>query len=192
MTRGNVIELGVRLEGEGLQGGVKINLLFEAEGVTDDQMKRIYEKTDMSVADKVKAICGIGSLKFSDFVDKDFAERVILIDSRMGEILGKLVLDYYMSDVTDLKRLVGRLERKNPFGFTRDGIYEYKIKKLLYAAALGEFDTEEKSGETEEKADGVSTGLKSSSKLEAFMYGTKESVELAERIFERARVVNKG
>lgn len=66
-----------------------------------------------------------------------FADNLMLIDSRMTELLGYAMLYHYRDGLTTCEDIVQELEKINPLNFPRRGFYEYKFKKFLCAAALG-------------------------------------------------------
>lgn len=61
----------------------------------------------------------------------------MLIDTYMDDIVASLLIDYYRNNAQDCKSLIKRLEDKNPLGYPRKGMYEYKFKKFLCSVALG-------------------------------------------------------
>ena len=78
--------------------------------------------------------------------NETFRDNLMLVDSRMPEIVGWMLLLSYKNNVTECYKLAAMLEEKNPLGYSiehnsrknnRPSIYTYKIKKLLAAFALG-------------------------------------------------------
>lgn len=66
-----------------------------------------------------------------------FDNNLMLIDSRMTELLSYAMLYHYRDGLSTCEEVVQKLERENPLKFPRKGFYEYKFKKFLCAAALG-------------------------------------------------------
>ena len=66
-----------------------------------------------------------------------FDGNLMLIDSRMTELLSYAMLYHYRDGLGTCEEVVKKLERENPLRFPRKGFYEYKFKKFLCAAALG-------------------------------------------------------
>lgn len=69
-----------------------------------------------------------------------FKSNLQLIDSKLPEILGSLVLFNFFSKVNKIDELVGYLNKENPCKFNLElnpKFYEYKIKRPLVDAALG-------------------------------------------------------
>ena len=68
---------------------------------------------------------------------RTFDDNLMLIDSRMTELLSYAMLYHYRDNLGTCEEVVQKLERENPLHFPRSGFYEYKFKKFLCAAALG-------------------------------------------------------
>ena len=66
-----------------------------------------------------------------------FDNNLMLIDSRMTELLSYAMFYHYRDGLSTCAEVVQKLERENPLNFPRTGFYEYKFKKFLCAAALG-------------------------------------------------------
>lgn len=88
-----------------------------------------------------------------DEMDSDqFKENLQFIDSRMPEIISHILLISYEQGIKNIKDVIDILKKKNPLGYSNVNMYEYKVKKLLCACALGM--TPEKSWEGQEDATG--------------------------------------
>jgi type II restriction enzyme len=78
-----------------------------------------------------------------DFVKTErqiFSNNLILIDSKLPEILSQIVYDFYSSNKSSVKDLVDETTTKNPLSFdisNEHKFYEYKIKRFLTDIALG-------------------------------------------------------
>lgn len=69
-----------------------------------------------------------------------FSNNLILIDSKLPEILSQIVYEFYSSDKSSVSDLVESTTNKNPLGFdisNKHKFYEYKIKRFLTDIALG-------------------------------------------------------
>ena len=69
-----------------------------------------------------------------------FENNLRLIDSKLPEITGCLVLMYYRDGCNNVREAIDLLTKLNPLGFdlsTSQPFYEYKFKKLLTESALG-------------------------------------------------------
>lgn len=78
-----------------------------------------------------------GRMVFKGCISQTFSENLVMIDSKMPEILATLLLFSYQSNVTECYRLAAMLEEENPLGYSRPSIYAYKLKKFLASIALG-------------------------------------------------------
>ncbi|QTE22805.1 HpaII family restriction endonuclease [Polaribacter cellanae] len=78
-----------------------------------------------------------------DFVKTEkqiFSNNLILIDSKLPEILSQIVYEFYSSKKSSVSDLVENTHIKNPLGFDisyEHKFYEYKIKRFLTDIALG-------------------------------------------------------
>lgn len=114
------------------------NFVFEIDGISDEKMNLINSiDTDTKIIDRINAIVSNGTMKFCKVKNATFSGNLMLIDTYMEDIIGALLFDYYCNNAQDCKTLVKRLEEKNPLGYPRKGIYEYKFKKFLCSIALG-------------------------------------------------------
>ena len=77
------------------------------------------------------------AVKFAGTHSRTFDDNLMLIDSRMTELLSYALVYHYRDNLSTCKEVVQKLERENPLHFPRSGFYEYKFKKFLCAAALG-------------------------------------------------------
>jgi len=114
------------------------NFVFEVIGLDDNQAEMINAiNTDTKIIDRIEKICEYGSLEYRKAKNSNFAGNLMLIDTYMDDIVASLLLDYYRNNAQDCKMLIARLESKNPLGYPRKGMYEYKFKKFLCSVALG-------------------------------------------------------
>jgi hypothetical protein len=96
---------------------------IETQTKINDRMKFLFERSR--------------NVQFHATHSQTFAENLMLIDSRMAELLGYAMLYHYRDGLSTCAEVVRKLERENPLNFPRKGFYEYKFKKFLCAAALG-------------------------------------------------------
>ncbi len=114
------------------------NFVFKVVGVSDQEMERINAiNTDSKILDRMEAISRTGHMEFQRAKNDNFAGNLMLIDTYMEEIIAELLMDYYRNNASDCRTLVRRLENRNPLGYPRRGMYEYKFKKFLCSVALG-------------------------------------------------------
>ena len=60
-----------------------------------------------------------------------------MVDSKMPEILGCMLLDSYSENVNDCRTLVDMTCEKDPIGYSDTSIYQYKVKQFLFSCAAG-------------------------------------------------------
>lgn len=114
------------------------NFVFKVTGISDEEIERINAiNTDTKIIDRIDAILQSGHMEFLHAKNSNFAGNLMLIDTYMEEIIAEILLDYYKNNASDCKTLVRRLEERNPLGYPRQGMYEYKFKKFLCSVALG-------------------------------------------------------
>lgn len=121
------------------------NFLYEVEGCNDeiaDMFNNLLNskgKKDfrqrMSLLDSENC-----RLSFEKVEHRIFANNLVLIDSRLPEILAEMLCQYYSGKAVAIADLSAQVCEKNPNGYdysSHHHFYEYKIKRLLCEAALG-------------------------------------------------------
>lgn len=97
--------------------------------------------TRAKIRDRVQAIQNNGgNLHFEKIEDGIFCNNLTLIDSRMPEIIAQLLLECYSTGNTDLRQLTEAVTARNPLNYDMSNsnpFYEFKIKQMLVAVALG-------------------------------------------------------
>jgi len=81
-----------------------------------------------------------GSLAYVDTEKDIFNSNLVLIDSRLPQILAEMVNLYFSTNYARIIDLVAELEQNNPLKFNtkhHHRYYEYKIKKFLTEIAVG-------------------------------------------------------
>ena len=120
------------------------NFTYEIAGA-DFSDERIAEingiNTRNKIRDRLKAIeaCG-GLLNFAGLKSPTFNNNLIMIDSRMPEILSCMLLHYYKGNAKTLTDLTTLTTIDNPVQYDMscgNVYYEYKIKRLMADAVLG-------------------------------------------------------
>lgn len=79
-------------------------------------------------------------ISYQNMRSEIFEDNLIMIDSRLPELYGDMILNHYKfidKKIYDCGLLCDMLEIYNPLSYRKSGIYKYKFKKLLCAAALG-------------------------------------------------------
>ena len=122
-----------------LNAGKTTNFVYKVTGI-DENVKQAINgiSTQSKIIDRINAIYENGGHLIYDFANSSvFNDNLLMIDSRMPEIIGHILLYSYSTGVTSCKDVLSAMELSNPLGYTRKGMYEYKFKKLLCAIALG-------------------------------------------------------
>jgi hypothetical protein len=81
-----------------------------------------------------------GQFNFVKTEKQIFSNNLILIDSKLPEILSQVVYEFYSSQKSSISDLVEKTSSKNPLNFdisNEHKFYEYKIKRFLTDVALG-------------------------------------------------------
>lgn len=127
-----------------LNAGNTTNFCYRINGceLTDQEIKTINEiETKQKILDRVKEIIKKGgSLSYYSMVDATFKNNLILIDSLLPQIVAEILIQCYSTGVYDLKKNTIEITKRNPLKYDISGnhkYYEYKIKNLLVASALG-------------------------------------------------------
>ena len=133
-----------------LNAGKTTNFIYTVTGISDSDMDRINSidgKTKLK--DRMSEIFTLGDIKYDTVASKVFEGNLQMIDSLMDDIIAELLLLHYKIQKSDLTELVTLLEKNDPLGYNRDGIYRFKLKKLLAAIALGMMPGKEWDGRDE-------------------------------------------
>lgn len=131
-----------------LNPGKTTNLLFVLNG---DVKQSVVEQGDLSfgseekvsrrLVDKFSALEKQGiSFDYAGVDNDTFESNLTMIDSSMPAIVAEMLKLHYVRGISNIEDQSLELEKINPLGFknsTTRQIYQYKIKKLLTAIALG-------------------------------------------------------
>lgn len=127
-----------------LNAGKTTNFIYELTNlnITSDEIQRINDIASKSkIMDRIIAAKDAGGkFKFSSTEKSIFSNNLILIDSKLPEILSYLVIDFYTSKHSKTVELVKSITESNPLNFDESNnhkFYEYKIKRFLTDVALG-------------------------------------------------------
>lgn len=127
-----------------LNAGKTTNFIFKIEGkrFTQREIEKINSISSRSkIMDRINSVIQAnGSFKFIKTERQIFANNLILIDSKLPEILAQIVYEFYSSDKSSIVDLVANTTTKNPLEFdisNEHQFYEYKIKRFLTDVALG-------------------------------------------------------
>lgn len=114
------------------------NFVFCVSGISDEEATNINAiDTREKIKDRIATIVENGTLSFVGALNDTFASNLMLIDSRMEEMMGHILLKHYISGENNCERILEQIEGENPMGFPRRNFYKYKFKKLLCSIALG-------------------------------------------------------
>lgn len=127
-----------------LNAGKTTNFIYKIGNVilSDLQILHVNEINSRSkIKDRIEKIREFsGVLNFAQTESSVFGNNLILIDSRLPEIVASMVHLFYTSEYTKTLDLVNEISRMNPLGFDFEGnhpFYAYKVKRFLTDVALG-------------------------------------------------------
>jgi len=78
-----------------------------------------------------------GQIKYHGLNNTIFKDNLVLLDSRMDEIIAETLLYFYRDGITKCSDLVKKLEEENPLNFGNTQAYCYKFMRFLTSVALG-------------------------------------------------------
>lgn len=115
------------------------NLIYKVTGIDHTTMVAINSiSTRTKIRDRIAAIYNHGgSITYYKTSNTIFSDNMMMIDSRMEEIIAELLLYSYSENVLDCRDIIAHLEETNPLNYPRAGMYVYKFKKFLCSKALG-------------------------------------------------------
>ena len=115
------------------------NFIYEITGLTDEQIDSINAiETKSKIRDRMQRIfTEATSIDFVKVNSDSFARNMMLIDSRLIELVAHSLIYHYRDGLSTCKEVIEQMENDNPMNYPTEGFYEYKYKKLLCSAALG-------------------------------------------------------
>lgn len=127
-----------------LNAGKTTNFIFKISNtkLTSSQIEDINSISSRSkIMDRINAVLDSnGQFDFVKTEKQVFTNNLILIDSKLPEILSQIVYEFYSSKKSSILDLVENTNSKNPLNFdvsNEHKFYEYKIKRFLTDIALG-------------------------------------------------------
>lgn len=127
-----------------LNAGKTTNFIFKISSthLNESQINEINSISSRSkIMDRINSVLDLkGQFNFIKTERQIFSNNLILIDSRLPEILSEIVYQFYSSHKSSITELVDSINSKNPLNFdvTNDHkFYEYKVKRFLTDIALG-------------------------------------------------------
>jgi type II restriction enzyme len=125
-----------------LNAGKTTNFIFKIDNLKLAEIEKINSIDSRSkIRDRIKAVSEKkGNFIFTKTEKQIFSNNLILIDSKLPEILSQIVYEFYSSDKSSVSDLVEKVSTTNPLEFdiaNEHKFYEYKIKRFLTDIALG-------------------------------------------------------
>jgi hypothetical protein len=127
-----------------LNAGKTTNFIYKIPNLNLSELEidRINSISSRSkIMDRINSIIQAkGKFNFIQTEKQIFSNNLILIDSRLPEILSQMVYEFYSSNQSSITDLVEKTKKINPLGFdisNEHQFYEYKIKRFLTDIALG-------------------------------------------------------
>lgn len=127
-----------------LNAGKTTNFIFEIKGVdlSTDAIEGINKiDTKSKIRDRIQAIAHAGgTLTYTDMEQDIFKNNLILIDSKLPDILSEIILAYYRTNLTTIRALTEHINETNPITYDKKhnhAFYVYKMKRFLTDVAVG-------------------------------------------------------
>jgi hypothetical protein len=127
-----------------LNAGKTTNFIFKIDNLklVDSEIEKINSIDSRSkIMDRINSVLqSNGQFDFVKTERQIFSNNLILIDSKLPEILSQIVYEFYSSNKSSIADLVDNTNTKNPLNFdisNEHKFYEYKIKRFLTDIALG-------------------------------------------------------
>ena len=122
-----------------LNAGQTTNFIYKVSGITKEQAEKINSiETKTKIKDRLDTIQKLGGkIQYTDMNHLDFKRNLIMIDSRMPELVGNMLLYFYVEGIKSCEKLVKLIAERDPLNYGDSVIYEYKFKKFLCSYALG-------------------------------------------------------
>lgn len=127
-----------------LNAGKTTNFVYKISGgaFTNNEINQINEiDTRSKIIDRINAVKRKGgTLDFVSTEKEIFLNNLVLIDSKLPDLLSHVVLDFYTSNNSKLSDLTSNVSQSNPLNYNDSNghrFYEYKVKRFLTDIALG-------------------------------------------------------
>ena len=136
------------------------NFVYDVTGCTDEIMSVVNEidgsKKIINRLDRLsKEGCG---LVYEKMASDSFYDNLIMIESKLPEILAEMIRISYVGNILPIEKLVSIMENEDPLKIGRSGFYTQKIRNFLKDVALGM--TPKKKWNGEEDANGGYVAVK--------------------------------
>jgi len=127
-----------------LNAGKTTNFIFKISNLKlcESEIGKInLIATRSKIMDRINSVLQLkGEFEFIKTERQIFSNNLVLIDSKLPEILSQIVYEFYSGDKSSVVDLINKITIKNPIGFdisNEHKFYEYKIKRFLTDIALG-------------------------------------------------------
>lgn len=138
------------------------NFIYNVVGCTDEIMSAVNEINDRQkkIIKRINYLTNNGcELIYDKMASDSFYSNLIMIESRLPDILGEMLLISYTRNILSIADLVSIMENEDPLVIKRDYFYTQKIRNFLKDVALGM--TPKKKWNGEEDANGGYVAVKS-------------------------------
>lgn len=115
------------------------SFIYKVKDITSKQAIKINAiDTQTKIKDRISKIVELdGKIEYYGMNHNGFQKNLILIDSKMPEIIGNMLLYFYTEDVKDCDKLIDMLGKRDPLNYGDAMMYTYKFKKFLCSCVLG-------------------------------------------------------
>ena len=127
-----------------LNAGKTTNFIFKISDlklskIEIDKINSIDSRS--KIMDRINTVLSLnGHFNFIRTEKLIFSNNLILIDSKLPELLSQVVYEFYSSKNSNISDLISNISSENPLNFdisNEHKFYEYKIKRFLTDIALG-------------------------------------------------------
>ncbi len=126
-----------------LNAGKTTNFRFLVDGCSNELMEQINRiETRTKIVDRMNKLIEVCELQYDSMSNKQFEKNLQMVDSLMPRIMAELLFIHYTEGIVKLSDAVVKLEMKDPLKMNNPGFYEYKVKSMLRAVALGMIPSE--------------------------------------------------
>ncbi|MCR5202877.1 MAG: HpaII family restriction endonuclease [Lachnospiraceae bacterium] len=122
-----------------LNASAATNFIYKVNGLSSDKIDEINGiETKTKIKDRIKAILNEGAtLEYYDMNHDGFSRNLKMIDSKMPEMIGYILMYHYLEDIKTCEDLIEYTAQKDPLDYGEQALYEYKFKKFICSCALG-------------------------------------------------------
>ena len=115
------------------------NFLYKVVGCTDEIMEAVNAIDDgKKIINRMKCLSDKGcELVFERMCSDSFYDNLIMIESKLPEILGEMIRISFVHNIMPISKLAEMMESEDHLGVNRSGFYTQKIRNFLKDVALG-------------------------------------------------------